>query len=63
MGGIVVVVAGIWVLVQVTAGDALGRLGLTEPQYSSSTGIPDTGGDPDTFGGGTGGGNGGGGSW
>lgn len=28
MGGLAVMALGVWVLVQVTAGDALGRLGL-----------------------------------
>lgn len=36
MGGIFVIVAGIWVIAQVTAGDALSRLGLI-PDDGSTT--------------------------
>lgn len=60
MGGIAVAALGVWVLVQVLGGDALGRLGLTDDDGDDVT-IPDGGGGGG--GGRGGGGGGGGGSW
>ena len=57
MGGIFVIVAGVWVISQVVAGDALTRLGLTSKPLSGSTGGGGSGGGSGPGGGG------GGGSW
>lgn len=35
MGGVFIAVAGVWVLCQVTAGDALGRLRIVESVLGS----------------------------
>lgn len=53
MGGLFIAAVGVWVIVQATAGNALQRLGLLDPDTTTGT-SPDNGG---------GGGNGGGGSW